>query len=123
MRRVLIAAGLDALLILAFALLGRRSHAEGITLDGTLAVAAPFLAGAALGWCAARAWRRPDAVPVGVVVWVVCVAVGLVLRVTLTDGGAPAAFVIVASVTLGVLLVGWRVLARHAGVARAARAA
>ena len=41
---------LDAVLVLVFAAIGRRSHAEGLTVGGVLETAWPFLAGAAGGW-------------------------------------------------------------------------
>ncbi len=71
----------------------------------------PFLAGLAVGWVAARAWRRPlELVPTGVLVWLTCVAVGMVLRVVAGQGTA-VAFVAVALGFCGLELLGWRALA------------
>jgi Protein of unknown function (DUF3054) len=56
-----LAALLDAVLVLAFAVAGRRSHAEGVDVSGILRTAWPFLAGAAAGW--ALASLTVDAVP------------------------------------------------------------
>lgn len=103
-----IAALLDAVAIVLFVVLGRRSHDEGSAIGGTLEVAAPFLLAGALGWVVARAWRRPSALPTGVAVWLVTVAAGLLLRRTVFDRGTAVSFVIVATIVLGALVVGWR---------------
>ncbi len=57
--------------------------------------------------------------PTGVVVWVCTVVVGMLLRKA-TSAGVAASFVVVASVSTAVLLLGWRGVA--ALVARAADA-
>lgn len=110
---------LDAALVVGFAALGRRSHDEGIALAGVLEVAAPFLIALGLGWLAARAWRAPAALSTGVVVWAVTVVAGLALRNLVFDRGTAASFMIVAAVTLGALLLGWRAAARMTPVRRA----
>ena len=115
-----IAAGAaDVLCVLAFVAAGRRSHDEGNGLGAVLEVAAPFLIALAVGWLATRAWRRPIELGTGVVVWLVTVALGMLLRRTLFDRGTAVSFVIVATVVLGALLVGWR--AARAVVARRRR--
>ena len=99
------------MLVLVFALSGRTSHAEALDPAGLWGTAWPFLAGAAIGWLAIRAWRAPLAVwPTGVVIWVSSVLLGMLLR-ALTGQGTAVAFIIVATVTLGLLLVGWRAIA------------
>lgn len=108
---------LDAALVTGFAALGRSSHEEGVSLSGVLTVAAPFLIGTAAGWLVSRAWRAPAAVSTGVVVWAVTVAGGMALRGLAFDRGVAPSFVVVAAVTLGVMLVGWR-LALRAGPLR-----
>ncbi len=118
---------LDVLAVLAFALAGRRSHHEGTAAAHVVQTALPFLGGTAVGWVASRAWLRPWAWRTALIVWPCTVVLGLVLRVAFTDGGAPASFAMVATVALGVLLVGWRAVAhvigartsrRHAEVTR-----
>ena len=104
--------GIDAVLILGFAALGRRSHEEGSSVVGVVEVAAPFLIALAVGWLVARAWRSPVALGTGVIVWLVTVVGGLALRSLVFDRGIAPAFCIVALLTLGVLLLGWRALAR-----------
>ncbi len=113
-RAVVLAGTADATSILVFVAIGRTSHADGVTLAGMVSTSWPFLVGAALGWAAARAWWRPVAVaPTGVVIWLSCVAVGMVLRVIAGQGTA-FAFVIVALAFLGLALLGWRSLVRVA---------
>jgi hypothetical protein len=92
-----------------FCALGRRSHAEGVTVTGVAATAWPFLTGTVLGWLASRGWRRPTVVvPTGVVVWLCTVVVGMVLRKA-SSAGVAASFVVVAASVTAVLLLGWRV--------------
>lgn len=95
--------------MLVFCALGRRSHDEGLNLTGIATTAWPFLTGTAVGWLAARGWRRPTAVaPTGVVVWLSTVVVGMVLRKA-TSAGVAASFVVVATTVTALLLLGWRV--------------
>ena len=101
----------DAVAVLVFVVIGRRSHDEGSALLGTLAVAWPFWVGGALGWAAVRGWRRPRAVwPTGVGVLAVTVVGGMALR-ALTGAGTEGSFVVVTTVVLAVLLLGWRAVA------------
>jgi hypothetical protein len=106
----------DAALVLLFAAIGRRSHDESGAVLGVVLTAWPFLAGLALGWVVAVAWRRtaPLGVRDGIPVWLGAVAGGMLLRAA-TGSGTAFSFVVVATVTLAVLLLGWRALA---GVAR-----
>ncbi|WP_426560285.1 DUF3054 domain-containing protein [Angustibacter sp. McL0619] len=102
---------LDLVAVLVFAAVGRRSHDEGTALTGVLEVAWPFLVGVLAGWGMSRAWRRPTVVwPVGVAVWLGAVVLGMLLR-RATGAGTAASFVLVATVVLAVLLLGWRLVA------------
>ena len=104
----LIALLADVVYVIVFCAIGRRSHAEGLTVAGIAQTAWPFLAGTGVGWLVIRGWRRPfSVIPVGVVVWLCTVAVGMVLR-KLTSAGVATSFVVVASVSTAVLLLGWR---------------
>lgn len=111
----------DVIGVLVFCAVGRRSHAEGLTIAGVASTAWPFLTGTAVGWLAARAWRRPTAVvPTGLVVWLSTVVIGMLLR-KISSAGVAASFVLVAAVVTAVLLLGWRAavglaLRRRAGV-------
>jgi hypothetical protein len=110
---------LDLVAVLLFATVGRRSHAEGISAAGVLDTAWPFLAGAATGWGAARAWRRPTSLASGAVVWATTLVLGMALRRATGDGTA-APFVVVAALVLAALFLGWRALA-HVARSRAER--
>jgi Protein of unknown function (DUF3054) len=108
-RRSTLAALADVVGVLVFAAVGRRSHAEGLTVAGVAETAWPFLVGTAVGWLFSRGWRRPTAVvPTGLVVWVCTVAIGMLLRKA-TSAGVAGSFVVVASAATAVVLLGWRV--------------
>jgi Protein of unknown function (DUF3054) len=110
-RRALIALFADVVCVIVFCTIGRRSHAEGLTVAGIAQTAWPFLAGTGVGWLLIGGWRRPFAViPTGVVVWVCTVAAGMVLR-KVTSAGVSTSFVVVASLSTAVLLLGWRAAA------------
>ncbi|TDD72429.1 DUF3054 domain-containing protein [Jiangella aurantiaca] len=105
------AAVVDAVLVLVFVLIGRRTHDHPLELAGLATTAWPFAAGLAAGWAVTVLRRRPAAsVVTGVTVWVATVAAGMLLRAASGQGTA-ASFVVVATVVLGVFLVGWRGLA------------
>jgi peptidoglycan/LPS O-acetylase OafA/YrhL len=104
------AAFADAALILVFAAIGRDAHQRGEAVSGVLLTAWPFLAGAALAWIAARAWRTPLSIrPAGLSVWLGAVAGGMILRL-LTGQTVVLAFIVVALLSLGLFLVGYRLL-------------
>jgi hypothetical protein len=101
----------DAVLVLLFALLGNRSHQTGLAPADVVSTAWPFLVGLGLGWLVTRSWAHTSQLwPAGAVVVVVTVAVGLVLRVLFTDGGAEFSFILVATATLGLFLLARRLL-------------
>ncbi len=98
----------DVLCVVVFCALGRRSHAESLTIAGIAETAWPFLTGTVLGWLASRGWQRPTSLaPTGIVVWLSTVVVGMVLR-KLTAASVAGPFIVVASLTTAVLLLGWR---------------
>ncbi|KJL41491.1 DUF3054 domain-containing protein [Microbacterium sp. BE35] len=106
---VLGALALDVALVIAFAAIGRASHDSDVW-TGLWQTAWPFLAGLGIGWLVTRAWRAPAApVRTGLGVWAITVAGGMLLRWASGQGTA-LAFIIVASLTLLVALVGWRVI-------------
>lgn len=111
--------GVDVVGVLVFCAVGRRSHAEGLTISGVATTAWPFLTGTVIGWLAARGWRRPTAVvPTGLAVWLCTVVIGMALR-KISSATVAASFVVVASVVTAVVLLGWRVAV---GLARRHRA-
>lgn len=109
----LVPALLDVVLVVVFAAVGRRSHAEGLDVAGVLRTALPFLVGTAAGWLLASVVvdGGPRSLAYGAVVVVSTVAVGMVLRAVAAQGVA-LSFVVVATVVLSVLLLGWRLLVR-----------
>lgn len=109
----------DILCVIVFVAIGRRNHAEGVTLAGVAQTAWPFLTGAVVGWLLSRGWRQPAAVvPTGVTVWVCTVVVGMALRV-ISGSGIAISFIVVASLVTALLLLGWRAV--RAGLARRGR--
>jgi hypothetical protein len=99
---------LDLISVLVFCAVGRRSHAEGLTVGGVATTAWPFLTGTVVGWLASRGWRRPTALaPTGVVVWLSTVVIGMLLRKA-SSAGVAASFVVVAGTVTALLLLGWR---------------
>ena len=114
--RTPIAAAFDAGLVTAFVAIGRRNHDEDPGVIGLLSTAAPFLVGLVVGWLVAKAWDDPMPIRKGLIIWPITVVVGMIGRQLTGDGTAPS-FVIVATLFLGVTLVGWRA-ARIAIVAK-----
>lgn len=102
----------DLLLVGVFAVIGRLSHYGTLTAGGWWTTAWPFLVGTLLAWAALALLRRPPAaIGSGVVVWLGALLGGMALRQASGQGTATA-FVVVATLTLGVLLVLPRVGAR-----------
>ena len=113
-RRVALAVGADVLSIMLFVIIGRRNHNESTSsIRGIVEVAAPFLIALALGWFAQRLWTRPLRVERGIILWLITVVFGLILRRSMFDRGIALPFIIVATLFLGVLLVGWRLAANR----------
>jgi peptidoglycan/LPS O-acetylase OafA/YrhL len=97
----------DLLCVLTFAVLGRRSHQETNDLTGVATTAWPFLVGTLVVEVVGRAWRNPTTWRTGVVVLACTVVVGMGLRMASGRGITPA-FVVVATIALAGLLLGWR---------------
>jgi peptidoglycan/LPS O-acetylase OafA/YrhL len=115
-RRTGAALAADLAGVLLFVAVGRRNHAEGLSITGIAETAWPFLTGTLVGWLASRGWRRPTSlVPTGVVVWLCTVAVGMALRKA-TGTGIAFSFITVATLVTALLILGWR-----AGLAVGAR--
>ena len=117
---VSVAVALDVAFVVLFAAVGRattsggtsRFAGEGDALRGVLLTAWPFVAGAVVGWVLVRllSHRWPVDVGPGISVVLCTVLVGMLLRVVTGQGTAPT-FVLVATLVLAVLLLGWRFVA------------
>jgi hypothetical protein len=102
----------DLLLVGLFAVIGRLSHYGSLTVGGWWTTAWPFLVGTLLAWVVLTVARRPPAaVTSGVVVWLGALVGGMVLR-QVSGQGTATAFVVVATLVLGLLIVLPRVGAR-----------
>lgn len=103
-----VALAADALLIILFATLGRRTHESGLEPVGILWTALPFLLAWAVATLATRHhWARLW--PAGVAVWLVTVVGGLMLRVLFGDSAA-FSFQLVTAGVLGAFLLGRRLV-------------
>ena len=110
--RVPLAVGLDVFAVVLFVAIGRRNHDESGAFTAVIETAAPFLIGLVAGWLAARAWRHPTSLLTGIVIWPVTILVGMMVRNLAFDRGTAASFVIVATLFVGLCLVGWRIALR-----------
>ena len=111
-RSRVLALALDLIFVVVFATMGRASHKESLSVAGIAETAWPFVVGLLVGWLITRAWRAPALiVPIGLAIWGWTVVIGLALRVV-SGQGVQLAFVIVATLVLGLVLLGWRLVAR-----------
>jgi len=99
----------DVVAILVFVAIGRAVHDHGVRLAGMATTSWPFLVGLAGSWWVVlrRRWDG-GGLTTGVSVLTVTVVVGMTLRVMVGQGTA-VAFIVVAMVFLGALMVGARV--------------
>ena len=111
-RAVVTAAFVDVVAVVVFVAIGRRNHNEGTALSGVLSVAAPFLIALGISWIGLRTWREPFNRASMVATWVITVVIGLLLRRLVFNRGIATSFIIVATITLGVLLSLGRLLSR-----------
>ena len=109
---VITTAIVDVVAVVVFVAIGRRNHDEGTALSGVLGVAAPFLIALGISWIGLRTWREPFNRASLIATWIITVFVGLLLRRLVFDRGIATAFIIVATITLGVLLGLGRELSR-----------
>jgi hypothetical protein len=110
----------DALLVILFCAIGRRSHEEAV-LTGLLKTVWPFAIGLGIGWVVAvagagRMFGEPGRTarfdgtavwPTGVLVWLGTLCGGMLLRV-ISGQGTAFSFIIVATCVLALFLLGWR---------------
>jgi hypothetical protein len=97
----------DVVAVIVFAAVGRASHAEPGDVLGLLATMAPFAVGLVAMWATPVVRARPAGLRAGVVVLAGTAAIGLLLRLAFLDR-LPTSFAVVATISLAVLLLGWR---------------
>jgi hypothetical protein len=93
--------------VVVFAAIGRSSHAEADSIVGLVGTAAPFLVGLGASWASRRVRADPPGLGAGVVVLLGTVVIGLALRAAFLQR-LPLSFAIVTTLSLAVLLLGWR---------------
>lgn len=108
---------IDLVLVIVFAVIGRASHGEALSLGGVLVTGWPFLLGCLIGSMLACLVLRLSWLREGLLVWAVTVVLGMLLR-GISGGGMAIGFLIVATVVLAAFLVGWRMVAWRITVAR-----
>ena len=108
---------IDLVLVVVFAVVGRASHGEALSLDGLLVTGWPFLLGCLIGSVLASVVLRLSWLREGLLVWAITVVLGMLLR-GITGGGMAIGFLIVATIVLAVFLIGWRIVAWRITVAR-----
>jgi hypothetical protein len=101
----------DAVAVVAFVIVGRSSHQEGLSLSGIATTAAPFVIALGIAWLAVRAWQSPLSWTTGLSIWVITAAGGMLLRRFVFGDGIAIGFLIAGTTFLGVFLVGWRAFA------------
>ena len=93
--------------------MGRKLSNPWVNHKQLLGTAAPFLIALGSSWIGLRTWREPFNRASFIATWVITVFVGLLLRRVVFDRGIATAFIIVATITLGVLLGLGRLLSQR----------
>src|SRR5450432_2901489 len=112
-RRITYAASADVLVLVAFVLIGRRSHGEDAGIDGFVRVLWPFAVGLLIGWSATALFRAPLSWRRSVPAWLMTVAAGMTLRILVEGREFKFAFTIVTLLFVGFGMLGWRAVARR----------
>jgi Protein of unknown function (DUF3054) len=99
----------DVVAVVVFAAIGRMSHAEPDDLVGLLGTAAPFLVGVVAMWATPIVRAHPVGAWAALTVWAGTVVIGLLLRAGFTER-LPLSFAVVTTISLAVLMLGWRAL-------------
>ena len=102
----------DVAVLVVFVLVGRRSHHEDAGIDGFFRVWWPFVVALGVAWLVTGLWRAPLAWGRAVAAWLVTVALGMALRITLQDREFKVAFTIVTLLFVGAGMLGWRAVVR-----------
>lgn len=107
----------DVIAIAVFAFLARLAHQSDsmpLSFLGWLETLWPFLLGVGLSWIliSLRGWDGARPAPAGVSAWLITAFIGLVIW-GLRNASVPHwSFILVATVMSGLLMLGWRALAR-----------
>ena len=110
----------DLLCFLVFALLGLRSHEEGITAGGILRAAVPFQIGwLVMSWSLGLHKRGSNDARRVMRAWVPAWAIGLVIRTVVFDHSFAPAFGVVSLLFNAGLLLLWRALLSPFALGRA----
>ena len=107
-RTALRAFALDLACVLFMVVIGTRNHKTDTGITGVLFVAAPFWIAASLAHLAPLLQRSKRTEVHVALVWGYTVVMGMLLRNMVFNRGTAAAFVIVATVFLGITMFGWR---------------
>jgi len=99
----------DVLCVMAMVIIGTRNHDTDTGVSGVLFVGAPFLIATIVMRLVPVVFKQPRSILSGVIIWIGTVAFGMLLRNFVFDRGTALAFIIVASVFLGVTMNGWRI--------------
>ncbi|MDO5736131.1 MAG: DUF3054 domain-containing protein [Propionibacteriaceae bacterium] len=103
---------IDLVFVVLFAVVGRASHAEGLTPAGIAQTGWPFLVACLAGWIVVNLLADNGYGPrAALVIWLVTVLGGMGLRIVAGNTAEPA-FVIVATLVLFSSFFGWRLVAR-----------
>lgn len=101
----------DLVAVLAFVVIGRRTHDETNAIVDVVRIALPFVMALSVGW--AVTWRRlrPTSVRAGLVCAAMTTVLGMGIRWLVFDDGIALPFVAVATGFLTASMIGWRLLA------------
>ena len=99
----------DALVVVAFAVIGREDHGDTSALSDYARVAAPFLIGLAVASVGLRTWQ-PLASRTGAAIALGTVAVGMLMRRLVWDDGIAFTFIVVTTAVLVAGMTGWRLV-------------
>lgn len=101
---------IDVVLIVIFAILGRREHEHALSPLGIVETASPFVVAYLIMVFISRPWFTINRIwPTGLLIWFGTVAVGLALRIGFGSTAA-VPFIIVTALVLGLFLLGRRVI-------------
>lgn len=106
----LIVIGLDLVVVVLFAIIGRASHGESLGFSDILRTAMPFVAGMLIGSLfLIRRHASGLTITDGVWMTAITLVLGMTFRVFIGDSIA-VAFILVAAAFLALFLIGWRAL-------------